>query len=74
MVKIQNITKNERKIYENGKWIYIKPQEIVEVKVLPEQKDIFKEVTEKKTKSEKKANKPTIKKIKEVKEYDSSSN
>lgn len=73
MVKIQNITKNERKVYENGKWKYIKPQEIVEVKVLPEQKDIFKEVTEKKTKSEKKAKKP-LKTKKEVKEYDSNSN
>jgi hypothetical protein len=71
MVKIQNISKDERKIYENGKWIFIKPQEIVEVNELPEQKDIFKEVSEKKTKSEKKNN---IKKIKEVKEYDSSSN
>jgi len=69
MVKIQNITKNERKIYQNGKWIFIQPREIVEVSYIPEQTDIFKEVSEKKTKSEKK-NK--VKKTIEVKEYDSS--
>ena len=74
MVKVKNISKNERKLYINGKWVYIQPKEIIDVSYVPEQKDIFKQIKEeeKKAKPEKKTKKN--KKIKEVDNYDSSSN
>ena len=74
MYKVKNISKHERKFLDRkiGKWIYVKPRESVLTMCPPEENEVWKiDDAEKKEKKEK--IKRDFKKIREVKENDSSS-